>query len=49
MFKPFIITEEGNTKRFQINPEARIYSTIKKVLRLKKNREYEIEINVREK
>jgi hypothetical protein len=45
-FKPFKIT---TVKRFMVNQQARIYPTIKKVLRLKKNREYEIEINVREK
>ncbi|MCK5609008.1 hypothetical protein KAR91_44450 [Candidatus Pacearchaeota archaeon] len=49
MFKPFTININGNTKQFQVHPDARIHATIKKVLRLKKNREYEIEINVREK
>ncbi len=44
-FKPFKISD---LKRFQVDPEANIYSTIKKVLRLKKNKNYEIDINVQE-
>ena len=40
-FKPFKITD---LNRFKVDTEARIYQTIKKVLRLKKNKNYDIGI-----
>jgi hypothetical protein len=45
-FQPFKIT--SGWKRFVVDPKARCYDSICKILRLHESKDYEIEINVKE-